>query len=248
MAGETVTIPKLRCNTEQTWFVERGGATRRGQMHSKNQDYYAFGKSGQSFALFDGMGGPPYGDIASRIGANVAIDSYEDGLTLRNAMDAARNAISTVGIWLHSEGMGSTALMAVVDGDNLELSWLGDTVAILVRNSESRILTEPDRAMGRGNAITGCFGAGIEREVHECSFALEEADIVVLCTDGVWTAVDETTLISVIAQQNNPAPEIAYDLVFKMAQDSTDDCSAIVLRFSKEATDDIGNHCEPITI
>ena len=240
MAGETITIPILRSNAEVAWSIERGGATRRGQMHSKNQDYYAFGKSGQSFALFDGMGGPPHGDIASRVGANVAIDAYEDGMTLRDAMVAARDAISTVGRWLHSEGMGSTALMAVVDGGTLGISWLGDTIAILVRNAEPRILTEPDRAVGQGNAITGCFGAGIEREVHECSFMLEEGDIVVLCTDGVWAEADGTTLISAITQQSHSAPEIAYDLVFKMAQDSTDDCSAVVLRFSKETQDDTG--------
>lgn len=230
MMEATEVLPSMRELKEPLWSVERGGASKRGTGHSRNEDCAAFGSKSLSYALFDGIGGSPFGDIASRVGANVAVDSYDSGMTLRASMMESKRAVESVRKWLHSEDMGCTALMAVVEGDTLRVAWTGDTIAILIRDNKTAILTEPDRTEF-GNALSGCFGAGVEREHHECSTILQDGDTVILCTDGVWSLVDLPIIASVSSAEIS-APEIAYNLVYKIARDGQDDASAIVLLFA----------------
>lgn len=230
MIDNTKHLPSVRKADNCSYFVEFGGASRQGTAHERNQDSLAFAANGLAFALFDGMGGAPFGEVVSRVGANVAVGTYEKGLTVHASMMASRKAVETVCTWLHSETSGCTALMAAAEGDRLRIEWLGDTVAILVRDNTATYLTVPDRVEGSKNIITGCFGGGIKKEIHACSIPIREGDVVLLCSDGVWSFVGEDAIVAA-CESNKPSPAIAGDLAYKVAKDSPDDASAIVLRF-----------------
>lgn len=214
-----------------SWYVEYGGSTRQGKHRSCNQDYLAYGKSGLSFCLCDGMSGHSYGEFAARVAGNVATDAWERGLSIRSALEETSDAVLAVERWMHAPQMGTTVLMAAVEGDELHVAWIGDTMAILVREGQIECLTPPDRTATGSSRLAKCLGAGCECEARERSLLIDKEDVVILCTDGVWSHVDEPMLSSIVASSDKPAPMIAYELVYDIARDSLDDASAIVLRF-----------------
>jgi serine/threonine protein phosphatase PrpC len=205
----------------------------------------------------DGMGGAKAGEHASQQAVAVIRDWLFGGeaLTpdtipdrLRQAITAANTAIYHKGQNIPEfQGMGCTVVSALVLDDTYWIASVGDSRAYLIRDRWSSQLTTdhtwvnarvqeglltPEQAVGHSlsHVLERALGAEEAVEVDVVpGDILEEGDVLVLCSDGLYSVVDERVITWAAA--NHPAQEAADILMERaLSAPAHDNVSVIVLR------------------
>jgi protein phosphatase len=114
-------------------------------------------------------------------------------------------------------GMGTTATVAIVDAADgtVEIGHVGDSRAYRIRGSAVEQLTEDhsvlqylidsgadgavDAAAAQAHALLRALGPEADIEVDVICVPLRHGDIVVLCSDGVWSAVGDDEIAAVVS-------------------------------------------------
>jgi len=177
----------------------------------------AFQHKGRLISVADGMGGYEGGQEASHLAIQTIEEIYADGIEgdVRTVLATAfRTAHARIKEYAekHPElhGMGTTCTTVALLGHDLYYSHVGDSRLYLSRNSKTIALTRDQSYVGRlveqgiirpeeavshpqRNILTGALGAGSEvvPEVLERPITMEKGDVLVLCTDGLWSLVSE---------------------------------------------------------
>jgi PPM family protein phosphatase len=197
--------------------LEAAGTSEQGPVRSENQDGWRVVDLGGSVALLvaDGLGGHPGG----REAAELAIDVVDRRLraardphaALAAAFHAADRAIGA------DPAAGATTLVgAVVSGRRVTVANVGDSRAYLVGRGRAAQLTQDHsvvaeelRAPGlspvmrrrllecagelRNQLTRSLFGGGHEVDLVTCDLSQEA--VLMLCTDGLWGAVQDSALV-----------------------------------------------------
>ena len=184
----------------------------------------AFKSKGRLISIADGMGGYEGGQEASRLAVQTIEEIYADGLDgdIRSVLATAfRTAHQRIKEYAEKNpklhGMGTTCTSAALVGNNLYYSHVGDSRLYLSRDGKVIPLTRDQSYVGRlveqgiikpeeaiahpqRNILTGALGAGNELvpEVLEQPIPLEKGDVLILCTDGLWSLVNEAEIQSVL--------------------------------------------------
>ncbi len=184
-----------------------------------------FARKGRLAMVADGMGGYEGGQEASRLAVEAIEDVYAstaDGdpqSWLVAGFHAAHNRIQEEASrhpMLH--GMGTTCTAIALLGHSLYYAHLGDSRLYLVRDTSISRLTRdhsyvsrlvenglirPDEAEShpQRHILTAALGAGITvtPDHPERPVALQEGDVLVLCTDGLWGLLNEGEVRAVVA-------------------------------------------------
>ena len=197
--------------------------------------------SDEVLVIADGMGGQVSGDTASRTVVKTFIETYSDttGLItdrLRACLKAANNALASA-IDAHPEldGMGTTAVAAVISQRGLEWISVGDSPLWLFRDGQLRRLNA-DHSMAAVFADLVAVGRMTEEEaatdpkrhalrsavmgddihlidVSSQPVALERGDRVVLASDGLLTLADDEIARILQTMQDAPLSEVAEALI-----------------------------------
>lgn len=160
-----------------------------------------------------------------------------------NVIERARNDPR---LW----GMGTTLTMAYSVGTELYVVHAGDSRAYLLRDGEFRQVTsdhtlvnllvqggtitpEAARTHSRRNVVTNVIGGpseGVHTEIHKV--ALQDGDVLLLCSDGLTEPVDDDKIAAILTQQADP--EIACQKLVQAALDggAPDNVTAVVARYS----------------
>lgn len=177
---------------------------------------------GSLFTIADGMGGHEGGQEASQLAVKTIEQIYSSSpiadtrTALLVAFDAAHRKIKEYAEAhpaLH--GMGTTCTAIAIIGHDLYFSHVGDSRLYLSREGKLHRLSRDQSYVGRlveqgiisdeqagthpqRNILTGALGAGADvvPESPEQPISLEPADIVLLCTDGLWSVVSEEEIQS----------------------------------------------------
>jgi protein phosphatase len=154
-------------------------------------------------AVADGMGGHPAGDVASTITVQTLADELgrsPHGEDLLAALQVAHEAVAAAAAADPTKaGMGTTAVVAVVDPSHVELAHVGDSRAYLVRNAQAIQLTHDHN---RGGYLTQSVGhRAIEPELVTVDLA--PGDRLLLCTDGLTGLVPDH-VIGALVGANDP--------------------------------------------
>lgn len=163
----------------------------------------------------DGMGGHAAGHLASSIAVETFVSALEsDGDERRGAdPDRLKHASAATNTAVHEaslhnpawSGMGSTLVVAAIDGDQLALVNVGDSPAYLFRDGDWKLLSQdhswpaeqvrlglikPEEARDHPmkHRLTRAIGVWDHIPAFADSIELEPGDTVVLCSDGVETA------------------------------------------------------------
>jgi protein phosphatase len=126
--------------------------------------------------------------------------------------------------------MGTTATAIALLGNQLYYAHVGDSRLYLVRGANISRLTHDHSYVGRlvqngvisaeeaethpqRHVLTAALGAGTEisPETPEHPIALQKGDVLVLCTDGMWSLLSEPEIQSIVS--SNDPPEACRDLV-----------------------------------
>jgi protein phosphatase len=139
------------------------GATDRGRVRKRNEDYLLMDEALGLYLVCDGMGGHKAGDVASELAATTIARVVRENAALLAAYAgtpkargrrkvksllerAVQDACHTV--WQASmadegrQGMGTTAAMMVICGRNAFVVHVGDSRVYLIRNGQLHQLTE----------------------------------------------------------------------------------------------------------
>lgn len=202
----------------RTWVI-----TDRGAVRQQNQDSYAvfIPSQGHGFAMVcDGMGGAKAGNIASQM----AVDTFQAVLQqqapedwgldphalLKRCAAAANRAIFQRSISdPDCEGMGTTAVAALVLEDQAYILNIGDSRAYLINETEGirrvtrdhsvvedlvsrgEIPPEAARLHPKKNLITRALGAEPDSQSDLYDLTLTASDYVLLCSDGLSNLMDD---------------------------------------------------------
>jgi PPM family protein phosphatase len=205
----------------------------------------------------DGMGGAKAGEHASQEAVSVIQDYLisDEVPTPENATTRLREAVTLANKRIYEkgkssaemEGMGCTVVVALVIDDVYWIASVGDSRAYLVRDSESHQLTDdhtwvnarvreglltPEQAANHSlrHVLDRALGTETSIEVDVWpDDVLEEGDVLLLCTDGLYGVMEDSEISSLIADR---MPEEAAQALVDYALNvpTHDNTSVIVLR------------------
>lgn len=214
-----------------------------------------FARKGRLAVIADGMGGYEGGQEASRLAVETVRHIYgrEFDANPQTALtNALRNAHATIQRFAmeHPQfsGMGTTCTAAAIVDRNLYFAHVGDSRLYLIRSGVSSRLTRDHSYVGRlvesgivrsedaeshpqRHILTAALGSGHEIIPHtpEQPVQLEDGDVLLLCTDGLWSVVAETELVRIALSE--PPAEACVKLVnAALERGAPDNVTVLVLR------------------
>ena len=211
------------------------------------------------FAVADGMGGHRAGDYASRYTIQNLIESIRNDedtdpvQILKNAIASANEKlVAAAASDTELAGMGTTLVACTVKGSYLYTANIGDS-RLYIANSKMRQITRdhslveemvrigelrPEEAKNHPdrNIITRAIGITKEADVDFFDTRLQKNDIILLCSDGLTTMVDDEKIFETI-QSSRDVVEMVEELVRLANQNGGKDNIGVVMIQAK--TDEV---------
>jgi protein phosphatase len=215
-----------------------------------------FQKKGRLALIADGMGGYEGGQEASRLAVETIQNIYNDsaGDTRDVLLHGFRTAHEKIQQYAAAhpefEGMGTTCTALALNNLHLYFAHVGDSRLYLIRGATISRLTRDHSYVGRlvesgvlrsdeaerhpqRHILTAALGAGAEivADAPLQPIDLEHGDILVLCTDGLWSLIHEPEILEIVTKQ--PASAACKELV-RLARErgGPDNITVQVLRVS----------------
>ncbi len=201
------------------------GITDIGNVRKYNQDYSLecdeeIGTLDNLYVVCDGLGGRNAGEYASSTAAENFFDIVE-GSDLENPLAIFKDAMNQVNDLIYNEGqqpeyqgMATTLVAATIRDDVLYVANVGDSRAYIIGEEvtqvtwdhsyvgelmrRGKITKEEARFHNRNNVITRAIGAEPDVEPDYFQVELEDDEMVVLCTDGLYNMVSDRTIQAVV--------------------------------------------------
>ena len=240
--------------------------TDKGPVREKNEDYFCVDEGLGLYAVADGIGGHTAGEVASRMAIEVIKDfvaneeKYQGDKTEEYRDDYSREsnlvaeAVRRANIAIHEtsknnssyRGMGTTLTSALIRGERLSISHVGDSRAYLIRTScieqitndhsivaeqvKMGLLSEEEAKNSKiKNVITRALGNVPDVEVDIEEFSISDGDTIILCSDGITSVISDRDILSIALNSRGPA-DLCKTLV-KRATDAgcTDNMTVVAL-------------------
>ena len=197
-----------------------------------NEDRLAhcYSRDALLMVIADGMGGHYYGEVAAQIAVQTLIESFQRQagpmldnpfLFLQQSILNGHYAISDFSEQHRLEDSPRTTCVACIIQNNIAYwAHAGDSRLYLIRDgrvlthtrdhsrvqllldqgviNEAQAAVHPER-----NRVYSCLGGPRLPEIEfSHKTPLEEGDVLVLCTDGIWNAVSDETLAKALYSDN----------------------------------------------
>jgi protein phosphatase len=249
------------------------GHTDVGRKRKSNEDSFAIAPDHNLFIVADGMGGHAAGEVASRLAvesierhisgsdprkeptmpASFRSGSADDAalsVPARRVLNAVRLANQEIvrSVRKHREmrGMGTTVVIAYVDGAHAVIGSVGDSRAYLARGgalhqltSDHTFVNEQVRAGALSavearkhparNILTRAVGSQEEIEVDLVEHDLKAGDTLLLCSDGLTTMVEDADILATLSAHPGDPNTACRALVDLANQRGGDDNVTVVL-------------------
>jgi serine/threonine protein phosphatase PrpC len=212
-----------------------------GRVRSVNQDAWAELENADGYRLLivaDGMGGHRGGETASRLTVEAVQAVFDrdfgdpDTLLVR-ALRAANERVHQLGSSdpaLH--GMGTTGVALLIGpADAGWVAHVGDSRAYRLRDGHFAAITEDHSWIGEAvrhgrisaddavhhpmkNVLLRSIGVGAVVEISGAAIDLRPGDRFLLCSDGLWSEVDDAAIAGLLARES---PSNAVDALVDLA-------------------------------
>jgi protein phosphatase len=228
--------------------VRFGVKSDKGRIREINEDSYNIiaGYPGipVTFIIADGMGGHNSGEVASKAAVDFVsdyilkspqaiADSENVLLIIKEIMEKSNTHVYNKSLESETDsGMGTTLIVAVVNGKKLYIGHVGDSRLYLIREDKIERLTEDhsfiEELIKNGtltreeaenhpnkNVITRALGCAQEVQIDTYSHELRDEDICIVCTDGLTNMLSEQEIKDIVL--GNEEPQIACDRLVEQA-------------------------------
>lgn len=223
------------------------GRTHPGFREGMNEDAIGWSEESGLWLVADGMGGHASGQLASAIARDVIL-AAEPEAPLDEVIIAAHEEIRRQANEQDvRKGMGTTIVVSRIDGNELEVAWVGDSRAYLLREGELRQVTvdhsfvemlrsrvemseEEVRSHPQKNILTQTLGHELPAP-GVIRMPLRQGDRILLCSDGLTDEVPDAQIGDLLRQQGS-LQEITDSLV-QAALDNggSDNASAVIVEY-----------------
>lgn len=205
----------------------------------------------------DGMGGHLAGDVASRLAVDTIEQTVRiedvDGTT-EDRSDLLIYAISKANEKVHQlgqektqcKGMGTTVVTVIADEDEVVIAHVGDSRAYMLHNNGLYQLTEdhsfvnvllrhgqitPEEARNhpQRNMIVRAVGTSEEVEIDVASTPWKKDNILLLCSDGLNTEVEERQIGLILSSTSMTLEEKADELIRRALEAGGKDNVSLIL-------------------
>lgn len=227
-----------------------------GQRRDTNQDHVFCQKSPVGnlpnlFMVADGMGGHKAGEYASAYAIECFLRSAEadtgnNPITIMNrgVRVANQRILEKARSSKEYEGMGTTLVMACLEGNTLFVSNIGDSRLYVINEdiyqiSRDHSLVEELVAQGKlerdseayyeqKNIITRAVGIKEQVSADFFEVELEKGDVVLLCSDGLTNMVSDSRIAEMVRAEED-LPSLAENLIREANENGGKDNISVVL-------------------
>jgi protein phosphatase len=259
--------------------IRAAGLTDVGRKRKMNEDTFTAADNLGLYVVADGMGGHAAGEVASRLAvesilrhisgaetgnatapSNAVTRSLDDDrpAPARRVLSAIRMANQDIVRSVHEDqstrGMGTTVVLAYIQGRRAYIGSVGDSRAYLVRGGRIMQLTDDHtfvneqvragtlspaeaRRHPARNILTRAVGSQDEVEADLVEQDLEAGDLLILCSDGLTTMVDDHDILDVVRRQGGD-PDRGCQALINLANErgGDDNITAILIQAGSPAT------------
>lgn len=187
------------------------------------------GVNGDLLIVADGMGGHAAGEVASRMAADTITQEYfKNGSseTIEKKLDRAfmlanSHIYDAASANQALRGMGTTCTALAVVNNTVYFAHVGDSRAYLIKNNsierittdhtyvqqlvkEGKITPAEAEEHPQRNILTNAMGTkpAITIDTGRCDFLLQENDVLLLCSDGLYDYLQDTEIMEMISGCN----------------------------------------------
>jgi serine/threonine protein phosphatase PrpC len=214
-------------------------------------------RKGVLLVVCDGVGTELGGKRAAEVAADTTLDAYYDDESidpqraLQAAIGKAHATVVAEARQLRMPNMATTIVAGVVQKNRLYVAHVGDSRAYLLRDgrlaritkdhtslsdaiSEGTLTREETRKVSKRRAITRSLGTASAtpdvavRELHW-------GDRVLLCSDGLYDAVDEPQIERILGQHLTPERAVSALVRAALSNNTSDNVSVSVLNYGESA-------------
>lgn len=200
------------------------------------------------FAVFDGMGGEAYGEVASYTAATTLKEkrkqfvraSCSPQLYLENVCEAMNLAVCGEMSKLRGRRMGTTAAVVYFDSEEVYVCNIGDSRIYRLRDNELMQLSEehveqvPAFAKGKYKGrLTQHFGIYPNELIIEPYIAktdIRKGDIFLLCSDGVTDMLSDVEIGLGMKKQRNVRKCVEHIINLALDHGGRDNATAIMIQ------------------
>jgi len=196
-------------------------------------------------AVADGMGGHAAGEVASAIALETLIEAVREGQSLSDAFTLANARVHAKAKEPGKQGMGTTLVAALIDGDEAHVANVGDSRGYLISSDGIRQLTEDHsfvaEAVKRGqdeaevmagpwkDALTRSIGTEEEVEVDVFGpLPVSDDSAFLICSDGLYKTLSDADLSRIYSQSGSPRGA-AQSLVSSAFENGSDDNISVAI-------------------
>ncbi|HLG64165.1 MAG TPA: protein phosphatase 2C domain-containing protein [Ktedonosporobacter sp.] len=147
--------------------------------------------------------------------------------------------------------MGTTCVATVLKNDKAHIANVGDSLVYVIHAGQvsqiaqsheltteqlrkGEITEEEAKKRGLTNKITRCLGEKSTVDVYVATETVQDGDTLILCTDGLWTLIEESEMCSIVEQYE--PQESAKRLVARANENGgPDNITAVVVRVSLQS-------------
>ncbi|MDO3722855.1 protein phosphatase 2C domain-containing protein [Marinobacter sp. chi1] len=245
--------------------LEVAGISHTGAVRESNQDVVAWQVTDDGgsalLVVADGMGGYQGGEIASRLAADsvmevmvpvLFMDEADKGEIdpndcLETAFDLANDRIlERRKTDERLEKMGTTLVVAWVEGNTAHITHAGDSRCYLIRDGQPTCLTRDDTVVQNmledgsineadvanvpfRNVLTRAVGAMNPLELTFCSQPVRTGDCLLLCSDGLTHSVPEAEWNRILKESESRESAVNALIEAALERQASDNVSVVLL-------------------
>ncbi|MFN7965464.1 MAG: Stp1/IreP family PP2C-type Ser/Thr phosphatase [Acidobacteriota bacterium] len=245
--------------------VLAAGLTDKGLIRPHNEDALLVETPSGVFAVADGMGGHAAGEVASHLAIEAIGDSLRDRsqngelsvpeLLLQAVEEANQRIANRMEERPECRGMGTTVVVAVVNGGQFWVAHVGDSRAYLLRDGNLRQITTDHSFVNelvrlgmlsreqaardpRRNVVTRALGSGTVVVPDIQQELLQPGDLVLLCSDGLNTMLGDKRISDLLAAPAGDLQSVCERLVAAANEaGGEDNITVVVLQASGDEGD-----------
>ena len=237
-------------------MIEYAAVSNPGNRYQHNEDTVGWDDANGVWLIADGMGGHARGDLAAKIVRQSVLAaltevSGPEPAPLCELIMTAHDAVLAQAVERNLHNMGSTVVMARVQGAIAEIGWCGDSRAYLYRGGELLRLTadhslleqllrsgvvQPDEAFTHPQKHVLIQALGIEDprpKPNEIQIELLTGDRLLLCSDGIHDELRDEQIARILGASHSP--QVCVEMLQRQVLKGTarDNLSALCLDASE---------------
>lgn len=222
--------------------IQAYGETNLGLVRENNEDAYIVMEQSLVYAVADGLGGLPEGDIASSL-AVAEVQKCALALKPKEKIDfevlfsCINQSVYNKGMSIDAKvGIGTTLTVSQILGGTLHIGHVGDTGVYLLRDDKLQKLTV-DHTLAQSildtvkpndpipkipdyfhHTLTRCMGHPSAVQVDCISIALAPKDKILMYSDGITKVISQAQLVPIL--NTSQSPKIAIKTIIALANES----------------------------